>query len=66
GAAAGINFRFDEIKTQPNTVDAHQLILLAARFDVQNAVVESLFGGFFLEGCDIADRATLLELTERG
>jgi len=66
GAAAGIEFRFDAIKVQPNTVDAHQLILLAAQVDAQDGVVESLFEGFFLEGRDLSDRDTLLDLAQRG
>jgi predicted DsbA family dithiol-disulfide isomerase len=66
GANAGIEFRFGEISVQPNTVDAHQLVLLAAAFDVQDGVVESLFAGFFLEGRDLSNRQTLVELAERG
>lgn len=66
GAAAGIEFRFDAIKVQPNTVDAHQLVLLAGQIDAQDGVVESLFKGFFLEGRDLADRQSLLELAQRG
>lgn len=66
GAAAGIDFRFDGIGAQPNTVDAHQLILLALAFDAQDGVVESLFTGYFFEGRDLRDRQTLIELAERG
>ncbi len=66
GKSAGIDFRFDDIHAQPNTVDAHQLILLALAFDAQDGVVESLFAGYFLEGRDLRDRQTLIELAERG
>jgi len=66
GKAAGIDFRFDDIRVQPNTVDAHQLVFLAEAFGVQDAVVESLFTGFFLEGRDLSDHATLVELGVRG
>lgn len=66
GAAAGIEFHFDDIKVQPNTVDAHQLILLAGQVDAQDGVVESLFEGFFLEGRNLADRESLLDLAQRG
>ena len=66
GAAAGIEFHFDEIKVQPNTIDAHQLILLAGQIDAQDGVVESMFKGFFLEGRNLADRQTLLDLAQRG
>ena len=66
GAVAGIEFHFDAIKVQPNTIDAHQLILLAGQIDAQDGVVESLFKGFFLEGRNLADRETLLDLAQRG
>ncbi len=66
GADAGIAFRFDDIRVQPNTVDAHQLILLAAAFDAQDGVVESLFTGYFLEARDLSDHETLVELAKRG
>lgn len=66
GKSAGIDFRFDDIQVQPNTVDAHQLILLAGAFDAQDGVVESLFTGYFLEACDLTQRNTLLDLAERG
>jgi predicted DsbA family dithiol-disulfide isomerase len=66
GVQAGIDFRFDKITRQPNTIAAHQLILLAADSDAQDGVVESLFKGYFLEGRDLTDRETLLELAERG
>jgi len=66
GAQAGINFRFDEIGRQPNTIAAHQLILLSVDSDAQDSVVESLFKGYFLEGRDLTDHETLLELAERG
>lgn len=66
GAAAGIEFHFDAIQVQPNTVDAHQLILLAGQTDTQDGVVESLFQGFFVEGRNLADQQTLLDLAQRG
>lgn len=66
GLAAGIDFRFDTISRQPNTIDAHQLVSLAAKFNAQDGVVESLFKAYFLEGRDLTDRETLVELAERG
>ncbi len=66
GADTGIHFRFDEISRQPNTIDAHQLISIAGNFDAQDGVVESLFKGYFLEGRDLTNRETLIELAERG
>lgn len=66
GLAAGIDFRFDTISRQPNTISAHQLVSLAERFNTQDGVVESLFNGYFLEGRDLTDQETLVELAERG
>lgn len=66
GTSAGIDFHFDDIQAQPNTTDAHQLILLALAFDAQDGVVESLFAGYFLEGRDLRDQQTLIELAGRG
>jgi predicted DsbA family dithiol-disulfide isomerase len=64
GEAAGIEFRFDRIKTQPNTLDAHRLVAWAqARGDAEG-IVERLFEAFFLEGRDIGDRDELARLAE--
>lgn len=65
GAAVDIAFAFERIRRQPNTVAAHQLIALAAPGPEQDALVESLFRGYFLEGADLTDRATLLALAQR-
>jgi predicted DsbA family dithiol-disulfide isomerase len=65
GASAGIPFAFERIVRQPNTVAAHQLIALAVPGPQQDAVVESLFRGYFLEGADLTDRQTLLALAGR-
>ena len=53
GAAEGIAFAFDSIRRTPNTINAHRLILLAGKHDVQDAVVELLFRHYFIEGADI-------------
>jgi predicted DsbA family dithiol-disulfide isomerase len=65
GRSVGIDFAFDRIEQQPNTLAAHQLIGLAREAKVQDAVVESLFRGYFLEGRDLTQRAQLLELATR-
>jgi len=62
GAGVGLAFRTDLMRRTPNTVDAHRVIWLAEREGVQDAVVEALFRGFFTEGADIGDLATLTEL----
>lgn len=62
GAAVGLTFRHDLIRRTPNTVDAHRVIRLAGRLGVQDAVVEALFRGYFTEGADIGEHATLARL----
>jgi predicted DsbA family dithiol-disulfide isomerase len=62
GASVGIPFAFERIVRQPNTVAAHQLFGLASRGARQDAMVESLFRGYFLEGADLTRRADLVSL----
>lgn len=62
GAAVGLAFRHDLMRRTPNTVDAHRVIRMAGRHGVQDAVVEALFRGYFTEGADIGDHATLVSL----
>ena len=62
GAAVGLTFRYDLIRRTPNTIDAHRVIRMAGRHGVQGAVVEALFRGYFTEGADIGDHASLAAL----
>jgi predicted DsbA family dithiol-disulfide isomerase len=61
GAAAnvGLGFRLDLMLRTPNTLDAHRLIWLAGRENVQDAVMESVFAAYFTQGRDIGDRDVL-------
>ena len=61
GAAAGLDFAFDDIERSPNTLDAHRLIRWAASANAQDAIVERLFHDFFVAGKDIGDRNVLLD-----
>jgi len=61
-AGVGLAFRTDLMRRTPNTVAAHRVIWLAERHGVQDAVVEALFRGYFIEGADIGDAATLADL----
>jgi predicted DsbA family dithiol-disulfide isomerase len=65
GRSVGIEFAFEDIARQPNTVDAHQLIWLAGQELCQDAMVETLFQAYFLEGADLTDRAVLAQLAMR-
>ncbi|HEV2548315.1 MAG TPA: DsbA family oxidoreductase [Stellaceae bacterium] len=62
GATVDIPFDFARIRRTPNTRKAHALIRQALAEGVADATVERLFRAYFLEGRDIGDRATLLEL----
>lgn len=58
GAAAGIQFDFDNVKPT-NTFNAHRLIQLAAQHGKQNEVEELLFTAYFTEGKHIGRPETL-------
>lgn len=62
GETEGIHFAFDKMERTPNTVDAHRLIWLADRHGCQDAVVEALFRTYFIEGKDIGDHETLINV----
>lgn len=60
GAGVGIDFRFDRIYRQPNTLDAHRVIGWAQKAGQAGPVVERLFSMFFTEGADLSDREMLV------
>ena len=62
GKTEGIHFAFDRIERTPNTLNAHRLVWLAGKEDVQDVVVEALFGAYFTEGRDIGNHQTLLDV----
>ena len=64
GFAEGVQFRYDHIKTVPNTLKAHTLQRLAKDEGKSNEMVEALFSAYFVEGKDIGDLATLLEIAK--
>lgn len=61
GAELGIDFRFDRIERQPNTLDAHRMINWAQQAGSAGPVVDRLFHLFFTEGADLSDREVLAE-----
>ncbi len=65
GRGEGIDFAFEKQERTPNTFDAHRLIGLADREEVQDAVVEALFRAYFTEGRDVGERRTLLDIVAR-
>ncbi|HXR87744.1 MAG TPA: DsbA family oxidoreductase [Stellaceae bacterium] len=62
GATVGINFAFDKIKRSPNTRNAHRLVRYATRQGAGGEVVTRLFEGYFLQGRDVGDLATLAKI----
>lgn len=65
GAAAravGLAPDFAKIARQPNTLRAHALIGAARDEAQQQAIVERLFGAYFVEGADLTSRDTLAAL----
>jgi len=62
GLSVGIDFKFDRIERAPNTFNAHRLLRLAREQLRQEAMAESLFQAYFIDGRDIGDSAVLAEL----
>lgn len=65
GVSEQIPFVFERIARTPNTFLAHRLMWYGARQGCQDAVVESLFRGYFEEGTDIGSLTTLVHLAGR-
>jgi predicted DsbA family dithiol-disulfide isomerase len=62
GQDVGIAFKFDQIKRQPNTIQAHSLIAACDTFDGQERMVEALFQAYFLDGRDLTDPQVLVQV----
>ena len=61
GKSLGLDMQFDNIKVQPNTVNAHRLIHHAGELGKQDAVAEALFRAYFIEGANLTDRSVLAD-----
>jgi predicted DsbA family dithiol-disulfide isomerase len=59
GEPDGARFDFDRVASAPNTVDAHRLILHAARRGGEWPMADALFRGYFAEGRDLNDAEVL-------
>lgn len=62
---SGIPLDFSKVRRTPNTLKAHALIGSAASPQQQHAIAKALFHAYFLEGKDIGDRTTLLEIATK-
>ena len=65
GADEQIPFAFEKVARTPNTFLAHRLIWYAGQQGCQDAIVESLFRGYFTEGADIGSVPVLGQLASR-
>lgn len=59
GQTVEIDFKFDDIRQTPNTVNAHRLVLFADRLGRAGDIVEALFLEYFVNGRDIGDTEVL-------
>ncbi len=64
GKAEGIPFAHERIQRTPNTFDAHRLVRLASNEGQQDAVIEALFRGYFVEGFDVGRPEALVVIAE--
>lgn len=62
GRRAGIDFAFERITRQPNTLGLHALIASAQSAEQQEAIVQALFDGYFLKAFDMTDLAQVTSL----
>lgn len=65
GRQVGIPFAYDKMRVQPNTLQAHRLLLYAERAGRQNELAEELFRAHFVEGADLTDPETLAAAAAR-
>ena len=65
GKEVGIDFAFDAITVQPNTLNAHRLMLYAAKHGREDETAESLFRAYFQEGANLTDKAALSAIGAR-
>jgi predicted DsbA family dithiol-disulfide isomerase len=62
GAKMGLDYRFDDIPRQPNTLDAHRLIRWAGTVGKGSEATEALFKAHFHDGKNVGDRDVLADL----
>jgi predicted DsbA family dithiol-disulfide isomerase len=65
GKEEGVEFHFERIARQPNTLDAHRVIGWAEEAGNAAPVVESIMRAFFTEGKDLTDSEVLVEAASR-
>ena len=65
GRQVGIPFAYDKMTVQPNTLNAHRLMLYAERAGRQDELAEELFLAHFTQGAVLTDRETLADVAAR-
>src|SRR5688572_32042659 len=65
GRQVGIGFDYDKMTVQPNTLNAHRLMLYAERHGKQDELAEELFRAHFTEGANLTDAAALADIAAR-
>ena len=65
GRQVGIPFDYEKMKVQPNTLNAHRLMVFAERSGKQDELAEELFRAHFTEGANLTDGETLAGIAAR-
>ena len=65
GRQVGIPFDYEKMKVQPNTLNAHRLMVFAGRSGKQDELAEELFRAHFTEGANLTDVETLAGIAAR-
>lgn len=66
GKEEGIEFHFEKIARQPNTLDVHRIIGWAESARKASDVVEEIFSAFFTKGEDLTNIETLVQAASAG
>lgn len=64
GQDVGLDFAFDRITRQPNTVVAHSLVAASEPGEAQGRMVEALFEAYFMAGRDLTEASELMDVAE--
>jgi predicted DsbA family dithiol-disulfide isomerase len=65
GRQLGIPFDYGKMRVQPNTLNAHRLMVYAEREGRQDELAEALFRAHFVEGANLTERETLADIAAR-
>lgn len=64
GRSQGVEFHFERITVQPNTMNAHRLLRFAERRDARDPLTEDLFRAYFVDGKNLSDNEVLADLAQ--